>query len=109
MYEPMGDLLYTEQTRDRVLIAAVEIFAQRGFRESTVREICAKAGVNIASVNYHFRNKASLYKEALAFAFRQSDRRYPVDEAKNSDLSAEIRLRSFIRTFLYKLTDLINR
>lgn len=108
MYESMNDLRTAEQTRDRVLIAAVEIFAQRGFRETTVREICAKAGVNIASVNYHFRNKASLYKEALAFAFRQADRRYPLDEAKIPDHSAEMRLTSFIRMFLYKLTDETN-
>ncbi|MGR9035101.1 MAG: CerR family C-terminal domain-containing protein [Gammaproteobacteria bacterium] len=104
----MNDLRFAEQTRDRVLIAAVEMFAQRGFRETTVREICAKAGVNTASVNYHFRNKSSLYKEALAFAFQQADRRYPLDDAKNADLSAEKRLTSFIRTFLHKLTDETN-
>jgi TetR/AcrR family transcriptional regulator, regulator of cefoperazone and chloramphenicol sensitivity len=101
----MNDSSYPDPTRNRVLVAAVEIFAAHGFRETTVREICAKADVNIASVNYHFRNKASLYKEALAFAFMQADQRYPLDEAKDAKLSAEQRLSNFIRIFLHKLTD----
>lgn len=94
-----------DATRDRVLLAAVEVFARRGFKEATVREICAQADVNIASVNYHFRNKASLYSESLAFAFRQADQRYPMTEARNSALTAELRLTVFIRAFLHKLTD----
>ena len=95
----------TEATRDRILLASVEIFARAGFKEATVREICAKADVNIASVNYHFRNKASLYAEALAFAFRQADQRYPMKEAKDARLSPEQRLSAFIHVFLSKLTD----
>jgi AcrR family transcriptional regulator len=101
----MNDLNFTDATRDRVLLAAVEIFARKGFKEATIREICAKADVNVASVNYYFRTKAALYAEALAFAFRQADRRYPQEEAKNSRLPAPVRLTAFIRVFLHKLLD----
>ncbi|MGR9087485.1 MAG: CerR family C-terminal domain-containing protein [Gammaproteobacteria bacterium] len=101
----MNDLTMIDATRDRVLLAAVEIFARRGFKETTIREICARADVNVASVNYHFRNKASLYAEALAFAFRQADLRYPMDEARDAHLSAESRLTAFIKVFLNKLLD----
>ncbi|MGZ8189469.1 MAG: CerR family C-terminal domain-containing protein [Methylosarcina sp.] len=101
----MNEFNGTDATRDRVLLAAVEIFAQKGFKEATIREICAKADVNVASVNYHFRTKASLYAEALAFAFRQADRRYPLDEAKDAHLPAAVRLTAFIRVFLNKLMD----
>jgi len=37
---------------DRLLQVAVEVFAECGFREATVRDICSRANVNVASVNY---------------------------------------------------------
>jgi AcrR family transcriptional regulator len=95
----------TDQTRDRILQAALEIFADRGFKDATVRDICAKAGVNAASVNYYFRSKEALYTEALAFAFRQAEVRYPLDLADAPDPTPEARLEHFIRTLLRRITD----
>ena len=54
-----------DATRTKLLDAAGEVFAQSGFQGATVREICAKAGVNIALVNYHFGDKLELYTEVL--------------------------------------------
>ncbi len=50
---------------ERLLEAAGEIFAEKGFKGATVREIIDRAGVNIAAVNYYFRNKERLYIEAV--------------------------------------------
>ena len=47
-------------TRQRVLEAAGEVFAERGFRAATVREICQRAKANLAAVNYHFGDKERL-------------------------------------------------
>lgn len=54
-----------DNPRQRLLEAAGEIFAEKGFKGATVREIIDRAGVNIAAVNYYFRDKERLYIEAV--------------------------------------------
>lgn len=88
--------------KDRILIAAGRIFADKGFRCSTVREICDAAGVNIASVNYYFDDKKKLYEQTLLLAREIGAQKYPLP-----DLSAlagpEDRLRSIIWLLLNRL------
>ena len=60
-----------KETRRRLLNAASEVFAQKGYRDAKVADICKRAGANVASVNYYFRNKASLYAETWRHAFQQ--------------------------------------
>lgn len=55
----------SERTRERLIDAAGEMFAELGFHHTTVRQICQRAGANIAAVNYHFRDKTGLYTEVV--------------------------------------------
>jgi AcrR family transcriptional regulator len=55
-------------TRERVLEAASELFAQRGFRRASARAISAHAGANAAAISYHFRGKRGLYEAVLTYA-----------------------------------------
>jgi AcrR family transcriptional regulator len=53
------------ETRDRILSAAERLFARRGFEATSVRDITAEAGCNVAAVNYHFGGKENLYVETF--------------------------------------------
>ena len=90
-----------DPTRQRLLEAAGEIFAEKGFRSATVREICDHAGANIAAVNYHFRDKEGLYTEVLRFSHRCMSMK-PAEEAMAdlAGLPPREKLLAFIRLFL---------
>jgi AcrR family transcriptional regulator len=58
-------------TRLHILETAGQLFAERGFAESTSKEICTRAGTNMAAVNYHFGGRDGLYEAVLVEAHRQ--------------------------------------
>lgn len=93
------------ETRTRLLDAAGEVFAERGFRAATVREICQRAGANVAAVNYHFGDKERLYAAVFAHTHRASLERYPPDLGVAAGAGAEERLRAFIRALLLRALD----
>jgi AcrR family transcriptional regulator len=93
------------KTRDRLLTAASRIFAEHGFQESTIADICEQAETNIASVNYHFGDKESLYLEAWRYAFNQELDNHPSDGGVSEDAPAEQRLAGRIRSLIARVAD----
>ena len=91
----------SEQTRERLLGAAREVFSEFGFQGATVREICRRAEANVAAVNYHFGSKDGLLAEALHF---ESLRMLQEANAR-ADACPEVRLGLFIREFMHMLLD----
>jgi AcrR family transcriptional regulator len=92
----------SDTTRERITIAAGEIFAERGFDGTTVRDICQRAGANIAAVNYYFGDKQRLYVEAVCQAHRWRMEQFPLP-AWSDKTSAETKLGGFIATFVRRV------
>jgi len=92
-------------TRTRLLEIAGEVFAEQGFRSATIRDICSRAGANVAAVNYHFGDKEALYRDVLEHAHATALGRYPPDLGTTPTSSAEDRLRAFVRAFVLRLLD----
>ncbi len=64
----MGTQKDSEKTKARLIEAAGQLFAEKGLKAVTVRDIAAEAGTQISALNYHFRSKDELYKEVLVAA-----------------------------------------
>jgi len=87
----------------KILSAAGEVFAEQGFEGATIRAITERAGVNVAAVNYYFRDKAELYTQVLGdaclarAAFREV--------MAGADGPPEEKLRNLVSCFLKYLLD----
>ena len=93
----------SRDTRQRLLEAAGEVFAERGFRDATIQEICRRADANIAAVHYHFGDKEELYRTVIQYAEQCAPENAPADVAPEAP--AEKRLRAHIESFLVRLFD----
>jgi len=89
-----------KETKQKLLDAACEVFAEKGYRMATITEICRRAGANVAAVNYYFGDKDSLYVSA----WRQAMRQFLAGlEEPSQDLSPEEQLGFVIHQFIVKI------
>ncbi|NQT87964.1 CerR family C-terminal domain-containing protein [bacterium] len=90
-------------TRGRVLESACRLFAEKGYRDATVQEICEQAGANVAAVNYYFRDKESLYVEAIRHALAIASEAFPLDGGLPPGAPAEDRLRAHVAATIHRI------
>lgn len=93
------------QTRQALIEAGGAVFAEAGFHNATVREICRRAGANIAAVNYHFGDKDTLYREVLAYYQGRALQKFPLDLGVRPGAAPAERLKAFVRSFLLRIFD----
>jgi len=71
------------QKKQRILDAAISVFIENGFEETSLREIASAAGLTTGAIYHHFKNKDELFyhavKEAMYFAQKLSEK----DESSN--------------------------
>lgn len=85
-----------QDTRQKILTAAAELFVEHGFQKTTIRNICSAAGVNGAAVNYHFRGKKGLYLAVIQYAM---DLKPEPDDPEGA--STEVRLRAWVSSLVF--------
>ena len=73
------------RTKQRVLEAACDVFARKGYRDATVQEICAAADANVAAVNYYFSGKCNLYLAAWQHLSDTVQKEFFLKVAKTAD------------------------
>lgn len=88
-------------TKENILNAAKKVFAEHGFRDATIRQICSAANVNVAMVNYHFKNKEALYAEVVRklFSFVTTDDTAALASGIDSPEEWQAAMRKFIEIF----------
>jgi TetR/AcrR family transcriptional regulator len=89
-----------DPTRDRIVAAAADLFAERSFDGATTREIAARAGVTQPLLNYHYRSKDELWRAAVDSLFESLTRSMTAHRDGLGDLddvaSAKLRVREFV-------------
>ena len=91
-----------ESTKSRILFAAGPIFARKGFKQATVREICDAAKVNLASINYYFGDKQQLYIDTVVLAREQRAKQFPYP-SWSDDTLPDVKLRQFVGMLLKRV------
>ncbi|MFW5693114.1 MAG: TetR/AcrR family transcriptional regulator [Thermoguttaceae bacterium] len=95
----------SDNTQQRIIETAGPIFAAKGFEATTVREICRRAEVNLAAVNYHFGSKEGLYVATVREAHPDRLEQRLAPEFAPGTTPAE-RLRGFVKVLLRRLLEL---
>ena len=92
-------------TYQKILQSAGEVFVEYGFQNATVRDICKRAEVNLAAINYHFRDKEGLYVEVLRHWAQTAMEKYPPDLGVEESDPPEAKLQAFIRSNILRMLD----
>ncbi len=92
-----------QTTKERILESASHVFCAKGFKGTTVRDICAEADANVAAINYHFGDKRKLYYQVLEMWMDQSMKHSTMLEESVQALPPEEKLRLYVRNELLPL------
>lgn len=102
-------LMDERHVRDRLMDAAEVLFCDRGFNETSVRDIAASADCNVASVNYYFGGKDNLYVEVWRrrLVAMRDMRLAGIDKVMSGETLPELEtlLRAYAQSFIEPLVD----
>jgi TetR/AcrR family transcriptional regulator, regulator of cefoperazone and chloramphenicol sensitivity len=91
-----------DDIRKHILLTAGQVFAEKGYKAATVRQICRQAGVNVAAVNYYFGDKQRLYIETVRFAHLPDEELEELPEWPDGT-PPRVKLEEFITSLLFRM------
>ena len=98
------DVRVHDDAQERLIDAAGRIFAEKGYDGATVRDICQLARVNLAAVNYYFRDKERLYVETVKSACQSQAEQFPLRKWPEGT-PAVTKLRDYINALVRRMVD----
>lgn len=98
-----------DDTKHRILDAAERLFAERGFDATSLRQVTAMAGTNLAAVNYHFGTKASLLAAVVARIIEPVSvrQRQQLEELETAGIAATVE--ELVEAFVTPITELFGQ
>ena len=88
--------------KEHIMNAAIELFAEKGFEGSSIRDLAARADVNVAMVNYYFGSKDKLFEAIVAY--KAGFMRGKLDEiAANNQLTEIEKIDQVIESYVLKI------
>lgn len=98
--------LFDDSTKVKLIRAAIRVFAHKGYKGATIREICELAGAaNLNSVNYYFGNKEGLYKTILDCMLSEHRKRQELLPESSNGKAPEERLCDWVRIYCDMIFD----
>jgi TetR/AcrR family transcriptional regulator, regulator of cefoperazone and chloramphenicol sensitivity len=88
--------------RSKLVLAALHVFAEKGFEGATTREICELANANISAIRYYFGDKAGLYRAAFTEPMGDKPCHFSIEVYANLPLQEALVL--FFKEFLEPLS-----
>jgi AcrR family transcriptional regulator len=85
--------------KGHILLAAEQVFAERGFKGATTREVAEKAGIASSLIFYYFKNKMALYEAVFQNFFDQ------LEDLIQQNLSLDLDRLGQLKAFLFTFTD----
>jgi AcrR family transcriptional regulator len=89
------------EARNRLLDAALQLFAEQGFAKTSIREIALAAQANVAAISYYFGDKAGLYR--AVFSDPRTNPPLPPEALEGTDVTLEQAIRGLLSSFLEPL------
>ncbi len=95
----------TEETKGKILEAAIDEFSEFGYQKATIRNISNRAKVNLAAINYHFSSKKELYRNVLEAVFSGDGNETKMPSGDNIDSREKLEaiLHDWIEIFMSRL------
>ena len=93
----------SKNTEKMIFDAATELFLEKGVDRTSVREIAARAGINLALMNYYFRSKENLFDAIFSQLVKSNTRK--LIKILDSDLGLEDKIRQYVSVYIDMLSE----